>query len=188
MSTRTDTPPGIKRLNPSSSEPLKRVKLDQEEKLGSPDAIQRDDTLPESSTREKPAGKRNPAGWAKSRKGKVKQTKNVGRRRGPRHAEPPETPMNEEEEGPKHPRLPKRMTALLLGFCGTGCSGMQMCVRYSMFCEHKTVPLRSFQVNRMSERSRVSYSTRSFVQEPCPTTMPTIPPRCFTVHIRLLLN
>lgn len=132
MSTTTDTPPGTKRLfleKPSSPEPLKRVRLDQEEKVPSSDAIQRDHTLPESSSHEKPAAKRDTAGWAKSRKGKEKQTKNVGRRRGARNDGPSETPINEEEEGPKQPRLPKRMTALLLGFCGTGSSGMQMCVR-----------------------------------------------------------
>lgn len=28
----------------------------------------------------------------------------------------------------KTPRLPKRQCALLIGFCGTGCNGMQMCV------------------------------------------------------------
>ncbi len=28
------------------------------------------------------------------------------------------------------PRLPKRQCALLLGFCGSGCSGMQLCVSF----------------------------------------------------------
>jgi tRNA pseudouridine38-40 synthase len=31
---------------------------------------------------------------------------------------------------PKIPRLPKRQCALLIGFCGTECSGMQMFVEY----------------------------------------------------------
>ncbi|KAG8220964.1 hypothetical protein J3R82DRAFT_2469 [Butyriboletus roseoflavus] len=129
------TPPGPKRPfleKPSSSEPLKRARLEQdnpasEEKVALPDAL--NVTPPESSSRvEKHPGRRDAAGWAKSRKGKEKQTRNVGRRRGPRHAGPSETPKNEEleDEGPKPPRLPKRMTALLLGFCGTGCSGMQI--------------------------------------------------------------
>lgn len=189
-----DTPHGTKRLfleKPSSSEPPKRVRVEQnhpvsEEKVASPDAIQTVDTPPESSSREKSAGRRDAAGWAKSRKGKEKQTKNVGRRREPRDVGPSEMPKNEENDGPKPPRLPKRMAALLLGFCGTGCSGMQMCVRCLMFRERRMVPLRPFlpvQVNRTSERSRVSCSTRWFVQEPCPRTMPTIPPKCFTVHI-----
>lgn len=127
-----DTLTGTKRPlleKPSSSEPLKWARLEQDHPA-SPDAIQRGATPPESSSREKHPGKRDPAGWAKSRKGKEKQTKNVGRRRGPRHAGPSKTPKNEDDEGSKSPRLPKRMTALLLGFCGTGCSGMQMCVRY----------------------------------------------------------
>lgn len=33
-----------------------------------------------------------------------------------------------EDNGEKGPRLPKRQCALLLGFCGSGYSGMQMCV------------------------------------------------------------
>jgi len=124
MTMTPDTSPRMKRLSieePSSPEPLKRTRLD---------TTERSDAQPESSTGEKHPGKRDPAGWAKSRRGKEKQTKNVGRRRGPRHTEPSETPKNQDEEGPRPPRLPKRMTALLLGFCGSGCSGMQMCVRF----------------------------------------------------------
>ncbi|KAI9464234.1 pseudouridine synthase [Boletus coccyginus] len=113
-----DTTPQIKRLSiEDSPEPLKRARLDTTEKS---------DAQPESSTGEKHSEKRDPAGWAKSRRGKEKQTKNVGRRRGPRHTEPSETPKDEDEEGSRPPRLPKRMTALLLGFCGSGCSGMQI--------------------------------------------------------------
>jgi tRNA pseudouridine38-40 synthase len=37
-----------------------------------------------------------------------------------------EGPLNEGEEVEKAPRLPKRQCALLLGFAGTGYSGMQM--------------------------------------------------------------
>ena len=35
-----------------------------------------------------------------------------------------------EEEGPKAVRYPKRMCTLLMGFCGSGYSGMQMCVGF----------------------------------------------------------
>ena len=107
---------------PGPSDLSKRPRLEQ-------DSIEKDDLPPESSTRGKHAGKRDAAGWAKSRKGKEKQTKNAGRRRAPRQpdTEPSEAPKNDEGE-PRPPRLPKRMTALLLGFCGSGCSGMQMCV------------------------------------------------------------
>ena len=103
---------------PGSSEPYKRARFENHPE--SPDAP------PQSTTR--PA-KRDAAGWAKSRKGKEKHTKNAGRRRGPRPTEPSETPQNDnDDDGSRAPRLPKRMTALLLGFCGSGCSGMQMCV------------------------------------------------------------
>ncbi|KAF5350251.1 hypothetical protein D9758_007854 [Tetrapyrgos nigripes] len=56
-----------------------------------------------------------------SRKGKVKRTKNPGRRRGTR----PEGEEAEGSSGSKEPRLPKRQCALLLGFCGSGYRGMQ---------------------------------------------------------------
>jgi hypothetical protein len=73
--------------------------------------------------------RRDAAGYAKSRKGKEKDGKNKGRRRGTRQ----DTPIAEgqgqmESHLPKAPRLPKRQCALLIGFCGTGCNGMQMCV------------------------------------------------------------
>jgi tRNA pseudouridine38-40 synthase len=62
------------------------------------------------------------------KKGKGKQPdKTVDTRKGTR-------PERSEADGiavdqtPKGPRLPKRHCALLIGFCGTGCSGMQMYV------------------------------------------------------------
>ncbi|SJL03869.1 uncharacterized protein ARMOST_07226 [Armillaria ostoyae] len=55
-------------------------------------------------------------------KGKRKEKKNVGRRsRGTRV----EGPRPEGGEQSREPRLPKRMCALLLGFCGSGYRGMQ---------------------------------------------------------------
>jgi tRNA pseudouridine38-40 synthase len=71
------------------------------------------------------SNKRDAAGWAKSRrKGKETSGKNAGRksRRGTRRDE------GLEEDNVKAPRLPKRQCALLIGFCGTGCNGMQMYV------------------------------------------------------------
>ncbi|THV05558.1 pseudouridine synthase [Dendrothele bispora CBS 962.96] len=66
--------------------------------------------------------KRDASGYPKSRKGKEKQTRNPGRRRGTR----PEGEEGEEgSAGPKEPRLPKRQCALMLGFCGSGYRGMQ---------------------------------------------------------------
>ncbi|KIJ65635.1 hypothetical protein HYDPIDRAFT_88408 [Hydnomerulius pinastri MD-312] len=135
--SRPDSPLGAKRVlsdESGPSEPLKRAKLDSEHPQESdetqpqpevPVPDEQADPLPESTADQKKAGKRDAAGWSKSRKGKEKEGKNVGRRRGPRVEAPREVPDGE-EIGPKAPRLPKRMTALLIGFCGTGCSGMQI--------------------------------------------------------------
>lgn len=54
----------------------------------------------------------------KSKDGSVKAG-----RRGRRRKEPAE---GEESTEPRAPRLPKRQCALLIGFCGTGYSGMQL--------------------------------------------------------------
>lgn len=59
------------------------------------------------------------AGYAKSGKGKQKSERR--NRRGTRDSEPAV-----KEEGPKAIRLPKRQCALLIGFCGSGYSGMQI--------------------------------------------------------------
>jgi tRNA pseudouridine38-40 synthase len=56
-----------------------------------------------------------------TRKGKEKKEKNKGRRRGSRTDE-----RLQDDDRPKTPRLPKKQSALLIGFCGTGCAGMQM--------------------------------------------------------------
>jgi hypothetical protein len=63
-------------------------------------------------------------GYAKSGRGKHKDRKTSERRnrRGTRN-EPAE---GEDANIPKAPRLPKRQCALLIGFCGSGYSGMQM--------------------------------------------------------------
>ncbi|KAJ7125154.1 pseudouridine synthase [Mycena epipterygia] len=73
-----------------------------------------------------PKGKRDAAGFPKSRKGKEKDTKNTGRRRRTRNEEALEDGVPEASGEPKTPRLPKRMCALLIGFCGSGYSGMQI--------------------------------------------------------------
>ncbi|KAL4078630.1 pseudouridine synthase [Scleroderma yunnanense] len=79
-----------------------------------------------------PRGTRDAEGSPRSRKGKSRAKQNIGRRRGMRapsqqpHDGDEETQEGEQEQTSKAPRLPKRPTALLLGFCGTGCSGMQI--------------------------------------------------------------
>ncbi|KAJ7918660.1 pseudouridine synthase [Mycena leptocephala] len=74
---------------------------------------------------EKSKGKRrDAAGFPKNRKGKEKDTKNPGRRRRTRRRKCRRRRRRKRE--PKAPRLPKRMCALLIGFCGSGYSGMQI--------------------------------------------------------------
>lgn len=77
-------------------------------------------------------------------KKKEKKDRNAGRRRGARGApwgpkDASEANVNDKDAGDdgtgtsseKTPRLPKRQCALLIGYCGSGCSGMQMYVLYS---------------------------------------------------------
>jgi tRNA pseudouridine38-40 synthase len=70
-----------------------------------------------------------PEGYARSGKGKQKDRPERRNRRGTRNEPAVE---GEDIGGPKTPRLPKRQCALLMGFCGSGYSGMQM---YA-FCNH----------------------------------------------------
>jgi tRNA pseudouridine38-40 synthase len=108
----------------------KRVKVELQSTVGASPPDSNTD-IPQSS--KKSQKKRDAAGYPKSRQGKEKDSKNVGRRRRdhPRKneaggaeatmADPRDLPVAE-----KAPRLPKRQSAILLGFCGTGCAGMQM--------------------------------------------------------------
>ncbi|KAI6164634.1 pseudouridine synthase [Pisolithus thermaeus] len=68
-------------------------------------------------------GKRDAAGHSKSRRGKQKDGRNVGRKRQRTLRHHKETRKSKKRNCL---RLPKRQTALLLGFCGTGCNGMQI--------------------------------------------------------------
>ncbi|KAJ7181015.1 pseudouridine synthase [Mycena filopes] len=81
-----------------------------------------------SGAGEKPKTKRRDgAGFPKSRKGKEKDMKNAGRRkRMSRNEEDAERGAAAPSGEPKAPRLPKRMCALLIGFCGSGYRGMQI--------------------------------------------------------------
>ena len=116
----------------------KRVKLDIQSTTGANPPNLSPDT-PQGSKRSQ---KRcDAAGYAKSRQGKEKDSKNIGRRRrdGPETsgagAVPSEADPRDVSE--KAPRLPKRQSAILLGFCGTGCAGMQMSVCCDIVSEKK---------------------------------------------------
>jgi hypothetical protein len=136
----------------------------------------------------KPPKRRDAAGYPKSRHGKEKDNKNVGRRRGNR-SEVNETHTSTSEPVPqdlseKSPRLPKRQSAILLGFCGTGCAGMQMLVLRSTVSVHPILTNASV-ASQMSVRSKECYSTRSCKSARCPQIMRTIP-RKLTSDVRLV--
>jgi tRNA pseudouridine38-40 synthase len=133
---RTATAGSTKRRSEQDTPPSspKRVKVDVQSNKG---ANSNADTAPQDN--KKLRKRRDAAGYAKSRQGKEKDGKNAGRRR--RHAgDGPDTNQVEvgaEADPPdvpeKAPRLPKRQSAILLGFCGTGCAGMQMSVHAYLF-------------------------------------------------------
>jgi hypothetical protein len=54
-------------------------------------------------------------------------------RRGTRGTREGSAGLGGSDDDEKKIRLPKRLVALLIGFCGTGCNGMQMCVLNPMF-------------------------------------------------------
>jgi tRNA pseudouridine38-40 synthase len=134
----------LKRLSPAGGiviDQPKRVKTDGHDGAAEGTNAIVDPALPKEKNISR---RRDAAGWAKSRKGKEKDGKNTGRRRGMRQ----DDPMSEgqggshtEDQTEKAPRLPKRQCALLIGYCGTGCNGMQMCVhgwivQNSFSCRH----------------------------------------------------
>jgi hypothetical protein len=104
-----------------SEDDRKRLKMDSGAQVSSQEG-----TADRTRNTDKSGSRRDAAGWKKSRKGKEKGWKNIGRnsRRGTR----PEGGVEAAGDGDKTPRFPKRQCALLIGFCGTGCNGMQMYV------------------------------------------------------------
>ncbi|KAJ7210508.1 pseudouridine synthase [Mycena pura] len=132
-----DTPPAAKRPNEDGDIPSpKRAKtVGENEPLeadGAGHAANEPLTPPaasaEGTTGESAAVKRRDAtGFPKSRKGKEKGTKHAGRRARARTEPAADDARAQDTSGePKAPRLPKRMCALLIGFCGSGYSGMQI--------------------------------------------------------------
>src|ERR1700691_1151567 len=118
---------GLKRLPtedvPESSDQLKRVKTDATSVIshgstpteGTNMAATAD--LAQPKKEKNTSRRRDAAGYAKSRKGKEKDGKNTGRRRGTRQDDPIHEGQDRsqtEEHTPKAPRLPKRQCALLI--------------------------------------------------------------------------
>lgn len=130
-----DIPAVAKRTHEEGEDPQpKRIKALEERELTIVDAKTKAD--PSQTTQDAPdalpengaaKGKRRDAsGYPGSRKGKDKDTKNAGRRRRTRNEEDLESGKTGAEPRSSAPRLPKRMCALLIGFCGSGYSGMQI--------------------------------------------------------------
>ena len=122
----------------TSQSSSKRVKVDTQPGMGANPPNPNPDTPQISKKSQK---RRDAAGYPRSRQGKEKDGgKNVGRRRrdGPETREAADvaseadTRLGDAPVTEKPPRLPKRQSAILLGFCGTGCAGMQMSV-----CRHR---------------------------------------------------
>jgi hypothetical protein len=166
----------------------KRAKVDLPSTVGASPPDSNAD-IPQSN--QKSQKKRDAAGFPKSRRGKEKDNKNVGRRRRDRgsgrneadaaeatEADPRDVPVAE-----KAPRLPKRQSAILLGFCGTGCAGMQMSVFDYRVCK-STVFLQCFTVNQMRGRSKGCYSRRSCALVRCPQIMQITVPK-LALDVRL---
>lgn len=135
-----DTPAVAKRPHDDGDAPdPKRVKASEDTEMEAVDqtmhapvagvAASGDDT---GEAGEKPKKRRD--GFPKNQKGKGKDKpkKPAAGRRGTRNDEALEggaaNPNADAEASgePKAPRLPKRMCALLIGFCGSGYRGMQM--------------------------------------------------------------
>lgn len=126
----TDAPVGEKRSaqhdpRPPSPGPSdwKRVKLQTDSVVeGSTMEGVEELEKPGSSTK-RPHGQPRP----KRERNKDKESRSRGRRQ--MRNEEDANKVDEatgQEEGPKAPRYPKRQCALLIGFCGSGYSGMQM--------------------------------------------------------------
>ena len=131
MTEDTGAPPSNPAKHPCDEDTAqvcpKRVKVDTQTPIDVNALKPGSDVLPDNK---KPAKRRD--AYPKSRHGKEKVNKNVGRRRRNRPEQPDETTRTTEtvpqDLSEKSPRLPKRQSAILIGFCGTGCAGMQMLV------------------------------------------------------------
>jgi len=128
--------------------------------------------------KKKTVKRRDAAGYPKSRHGKEKDDKNVGRRRRGNRPEGNETCTVASETIPqdlsdKAPRLPKRQSAILLGFCGTGCAGMQMSVSCSFVSVHPTLTY-TLIASQMRVRLKECYLTPLCESARCHQIMRTI--------------
>ena len=118
----------------------KRVKMDMMQQPATVGASPAESNTDVPQGGSKSPKRRDAAGYPKSRHGKEKHGKNLGRKRRSRPERNDEASAGAEaavaeaadpraDDAPERaPRLPKRQSAILLGFCGTGCAGMQMWV------------------------------------------------------------
>lgn len=123
---------------PNTDEPVEMEPMEKKQKLEiEPEVSEQPGALEPAA--ESATADAAPQDKDKAKKGKQRQTRREVRekrekekeqrvRRGSRRDGEPAP----DDGTPKEPRLPKRQTALLLGFCGSGYSGMQMYVPVSM--------------------------------------------------------
>ncbi|KAF9269171.1 pseudouridine synthase [Marasmius fiardii PR-910] len=122
----------------SSQSPVKRARLEDMDSVESEIKVHNDNG--ENSAKKETSGtqtvEESTSKGKKKGKGKEpKDEKNIGRRRRGRE----EGPRDDALAGPKEPRLPKRQTAILLGFCGSKYRGMQFQRAQPGFPEQRTI-------------------------------------------------
>lgn len=120
-----DTTPVNDLKRPNTDEPAEAEPAEKKQRLAADGGQQESVAGPSSA---EPAAapaqgetKRRPEQSRRAARNAREQEKKQGVRRGGTRTEAPR-----EGDGPREPRLPKRQTALLLGFCGSGYSGMQL--------------------------------------------------------------
>lgn len=130
--------PATKRSKPAKEELAPSSSMEETEKLSGGDGVGR--------------------GRGKKKRANVGPKDGRRDRRGTRGTRNVETEGSraEGDDGEKTPRLPKRQCALLIGFCGTGCNGMQMCVDAKPCQENDSSPV--VLDSLMYARSRAFYS------------------------------
>lgn len=126
----------LKRVLEGPIDPYKRMKTFDESPIGAESTTLAGETNQAAASndevhvkKENNVSRRRNAGGAKERRGKEKDGRNPGRRarkdQDATHQAKGEWGPREGDDGTKGPRYPKKQCALLIGFRGTGCKGMQ---------------------------------------------------------------
>ncbi|KAJ3526406.1 hypothetical protein NM688_g8265 [Phlebia brevispora] len=105
----------------------KRQKTDEENKADAPAELKTGESS-KLAEEQAPVKQKRKDQSRRAAKEKREQERALGKRRGTRPEGEPKADNGES----KGPRLPKRMSAILLGFCGAGYNGMQMCALFML--------------------------------------------------------